>query len=153
MWRAHQRLAQTPPLPVDPRVSVNSRGDDGVETLTVTLNVNASFVRAGAGAEGEHVEARPIKEGRRMWRGMEGVVGNIRARVQRKRGTAAQRRGVRVINARCWRHELGIGVAGNETGVVDALARGRFDHLCVGINAIEGWAFREEESVGLQIMV
>lgn len=58
-----------------------------------------------------------------------------------------------MISSRHWRHELGIGIAGNETGVVDALARGRFDDLSIGIDAIEGRLFGEEEGVGLQIMV
>lgn len=59
-----------------------------------------------------------------------------------------------MINSRCcWRYKLGIGVARNETGVVDALARGRNDDLCVGIDAIEGGPFVEEEGVGRQIMV
>lgn len=92
------------------------------------------------------------------WRGrMEGtMLGNIRARrVQQKTtaAAAAQRRRVWVIagSGRCWRHELRIGVAGDETGVVDALAWGRSDDgdLCVGIDAIEGGPLVEEEGVGV----
>ena len=58
-----------------------------------------------------------------------------------------------MINSRRWRHELGIGIAGNETGVVNALVRESFDYLSVGVDAVEGRLFGEEEGVRLQIMV